>query len=358
MQSQRKELSFKDERIYVGFDVHAKSWKVTILTEHLLHKTFVMPASPEKLYEYLIKHFPEAHYYSAYEAGFCGLWIHYRLVALGINNIVVNPADIPTTQKEVAQKEDLRDSRKIAKSLRNGSLTGIYIPQENTLSERAIVRTRCQIVKDLNRCRCRLKSYLYFHGIEYPEQFCKIQHHWSRAFISWIESLEIANGSGKTVLNLLLQEVKELRRLLLETNMHIRILARSEKYKELANILLSIPGIGMTTAMNILTELEDINRFKSFDCFCSFVGLIPSTCSSGEKETVRGITFRGHRLRRMIVESAWIAARQDPALSHSFSGYCRRMEVNKAIIRVARKLLSRIYSTLKNKQLYQTGKVA
>jgi len=358
MQLQRKELSFKNEKIYVGFDVHAKSWKVTILTEHLLHKTFVMPPSPEKLHEYLTKHFPEAHYYSAYEAGFCGLWIHHRLTALGINNIVVNPADIPTTQKEIAQKEDLRDSRKIAKSLRNGSLTGIYIPQESTLSERSIVRMRSQIVKDLNRCRCRLKSYLYFFGIEYPEQFAKVQSHWSRAFIAWIETLQISDESGKIVLNLLLSEVKKLRKLLLEVNTHIRNLSRSEKYCQPGNILLSIPGVGITTAMNILTELEDINRFKNFDSFCSFVGLIPSTCSSGEKETVRGITFRGHRLRRIIVESAWIAARRDPALSHSFSLYSRRMESNKAIIRIARKLLSRIYSTLKNKQLYQTGRVA
>jgi transposase len=358
MQLQRKGLSFKNEKIYVGFDVHAKSWKVTVLTEHLFHKTFVMPPSPEKLHEYLVNHFPDADYYSAYEAGFCGLWIHYQLTALGIKSIVVNPADIPTTQKEIAQKDDLRDSRKIAYSLRNGSLTGIYIPQTDTLSERSIVRMRSQIVKDLNRCRCRLKSYLYFHGIEYPERFSKVQHHWSIAFIKWIEALQLPNTSGTTVLNLLLSEVKELRKLLLETEKHIRSLTKTEKYNQSFQILTSIPGIGITTAMNLLTELEDINRFKNFDSFSSFVGLIPSTCSSGEKETVRGITFRGHRLRKIIVESAWIASRRDPALSKSFSQYCRRMETNKAIIRVARKLLCRIYSTLKNKQLYKIGKVS
>lgn len=49
-------------------------------------------------------------YFSAYEAGFSGLWPHYKLTELGINNIVVNPADIPTTQKEKVQKEDKRDS--------------------------------------------------------------------------------------------------------------------------------------------------------------------------------------------------------------------------------------------------------
>jgi transposase len=357
MQSQRKELSFKNEKIYVGFDVHAKSWKVTVLTEHLLHKTFVMPPNPEKLHEYLVNHFPDADYYSAYEAGFCGMWIHYQLISLGINNIVVNPADIPTTQKEITQKDDLRDSRKIARSLRNGSLEGIYIPKEQTLSERSIIRMRSQIVKDLNRCRCRLKALLYFYGIAYPAQFENVKSHWSKKFMSWIESLNMPDNSGKIVVNMLLSEVKELRKLLLDANTHMRNLSKTEKYQSSADILTSVPGIGITTAMNILTEIEDINRFKSFDHFCSFVGLVPSTCSSGEKESVRGITFRGHRLRKMIVESAWIAAYRDPAISKSYLEYRKRMESNKAIIRVAKKLLNRIYSLLKNKRLYETGKI-
>lgn len=358
MQLQKKELSFENEKIYAGFDVHAKSWKVTILTEHLLHKTFVMPPSPEKLHEYLTRNFPGAAYYSAYEAGFCGLWIHRRLSALGVNSMVVNPADIPTTQKEIAQKEDLRDSLKIAKCLRNGSLAGIYIPQESTMSERTMVRMRSQIVKDLNRCRCRVKSWLYFYGIDYPSQFSKAKSHWSKACIAWLEAISLPDNTARTTLNLILSEVKELRKLLLEVNLHIRHLSKSKKYEAPFRILTGIPGIGITTAMNILTEVEDINRFKNFDSFCSYVGLIPSTGSSGEKEIVRGITCRGHRLRMFIVESAWIAARLDPALSKSYSQYCRRMEPNKAIIRIARKLLSRIYSMLKNKQLYETGKMA
>lgn len=358
MPTQRKELSFKGENIYVGFDVHLKSWKVTIMTEYHQHKSFVMPPSPEKLYEHLTANFPDGNYYSAYEAGFCGLWIHYRLMALGVNNIVVNPADIPTTQKEITQKDDIRDSRKIAHSLRNGSLVGIYTPRESTLSERSIIRMRTQIIKDLNRCRHRLKSHLYFYGIDYPPQFETVKSHWSNKFMSWIESLVMADASGKIVIDILLSEVRELRKLLLEANTHMRNLSENEKYSRQTAILTSVPGIGIITAMNILTELEDINRFSSFDRFCSFVGLVPSTCSSGEKESVRGITFRGHRLRRMIIESAWVAIGRDPVMSKSYLDYRRRMDANKAIIRVARKMLCRIYSLLKNDQLYEPGRVS
>ena len=108
MQTQSNELNFKGQNIYVGFDVHLKSWKVTILTDELSHKTFVQPPKPEVLFNYLKQNFPGGIYHSAYEAGFCGYWIHNKLISLGINSMVVNPADIPTTNKEVVQKEDMR----------------------------------------------------------------------------------------------------------------------------------------------------------------------------------------------------------------------------------------------------------
>ncbi len=123
-------LDFKDQKIFVGFDAHLKSWKVTVMTENLIHKTSSQPHDPRALYNYLKKNFPGGNYYSAYEAGFCGYWIHNELLSLGINSIVVNPSDIPTTNKERVQKEDKRDSRKIARSLRGGELKAIFVPSE------------------------------------------------------------------------------------------------------------------------------------------------------------------------------------------------------------------------------------
>lgn len=73
MQRQINELNFTGQNIYVGIDVHLKSWNVTILTESLHHKTFNQPSCPSTLVSYLDKHFPGGTYYSAYEAGFSGL---------------------------------------------------------------------------------------------------------------------------------------------------------------------------------------------------------------------------------------------------------------------------------------------
>jgi transposase len=133
MQTQvTKKIDFTGKQFFIGLDVHKKSWSVTILTEGTEHRTFTQPPDPESLYSYLQRMFPGGSYHSAYEAGFCGYVIHRRLNELGINNIVINAADIPTSQKDKLQKRDPVDSRKIARSLEKGSLHGIHIFDRGT----------------------------------------------------------------------------------------------------------------------------------------------------------------------------------------------------------------------------------
>lgn len=353
MQAQSNKLDFSEQNLYVGFDTHLKSWTITIMSDSMIYKTFSQPPKPEVLAEYLKKNFPGGTYYSAYEAGFCGYWIHNKLISLGINSIVVNPADIPTTDKEKVQKEDKRDSRKIARSLRNGDLMPIYVPSLRVLEDRALLRTRSQVVKDLTRYKNRIKSFLYFHGIDFPDSFSKKQTHWSNRFINWLESIEMKELSGKNALAILIMECKHFRSSILQLNRQIRTLSKTEAYSKKEKLLRSVPGIGMLTAMIILTELETINRFGNIDKLCGFIGLVPSTHSSGENDKTGEITKRGHSvLRSALIESSWIAVRTDPALFKSYNEYCRRMQPNKSIVRIAKKLLSRIKFVLKNEQPY------
>jgi transposase len=353
MQTQINKLDFNGQNIYVGFDVHLKSWKVTIMTDNLIIKTFSQTPSPDALHQYLNNNFPGATYHSAYEAGFCGYWIHNKLVSLGINSIVVNPADIPTTDKEKVQKEDSRDSRKIARSLRSGELIAIYVPSLKTLEDRTLLRTRALLVKDLTRYKNRIKSFLYFHGIEFPEQFNKPDTHWSKRFLLWLESISMLEKSGKIALNALITGSKNIRASILQINREIRLLSQTPAYKDPEKLLRSVPGIGLLTAMTLLTELETMSRFSNIGRLCGFIGLVPSTHSSGDKDKVGDITPRGHHvLRNALIESAWVAVRIDPALMKSYHEYCKRMEPNKAIIRIAKKLLSRIRFVLKNNQAY------
>ena len=350
--TQSNKLDFKGQNIYVGFDVHLKSWTVTIMTEKLTLKTFSQSPKPEILYNHLITNFPGGTYHTAYEAGFCGYMIHNKLKSYGINSIVVNPADIPTTDKEKVQKEDKRDSKKIARSLRNGDLTPIYVPSVKTLNDRGLLRTRSALVKDMTRNKNRTKSFLHFNGIEIPIKYSK-QTVWSKSFINWLNAIEMSEKSGKDSVNAIIGASENLRASVLKVTNQIKELSMTTHYQEQIKLLRTLPGIGLLTAMVILTELESINRFESFDRLCGFIGLIPSTHSSGDKDVVGNITPRGDSiLRSAIVESAWFAVRIDPALTMSYHEFCKRMEPNKAIVKTARKLLNRIRYVLKNKKPY------
>ena len=108
-------LKFQGQHLYIGIDVHQKRWIVTIIFLGMQLKTISMDPYPRELIKYLMKNNPGAIYHTVYEAGFCGYWIDRALRKAGVNNIVVNPADVPTTHKEKRRKTDKIDSRKLAK---------------------------------------------------------------------------------------------------------------------------------------------------------------------------------------------------------------------------------------------------
>jgi transposase len=353
MPTQNNKLDFSNQNVYVGFDVHKKNWRVTIMVNEFLHRTFVQDPRPALLRDYLYKNFPGANYHSAYEAGFCGFWIHDALKSYGINSIIVNPADIPTTGKELVQKEDSRDSRKIARSLSAGLLKGIYVPSQETLGERALVRLRSTFSSDLSRTKNRIKAFLHFNGIEIPAELQSGAVNWTKSFLNWLESLDLNSGK-KQSLQFLLEQHHSLNTKKRDIMEKIKCLATTPKYKLNHNLLTSIPGIGLITAMQILTEIEDINRFERVDQFSSFIGFVPSTKSSGEKDRTGNITNRGHSsLRAALIESAWAAIGKDPVLSQKFHELKKRMDPNQAAVRIAKKLTARIYRVLKVKQEYE-----
>jgi len=358
MQVQSNKLNFEGQNIYIGIDVHKKDWTVCIFSEHLEHKKFSQPPTAEALKTYLDRNFPGAKYFSVYEAGFCGFHAHRKLQSAGIENIVVNAADVPTTHKEKNNKTDKRDSRKLGRSLRGGDLEGIHIPTRKTQEDRSLVRMRYTVGKDLTRIKLRVKSQMDFYGIDHPEQFSSSGTHWSKRYMEWLKTIEMEEESGRSVFQTLISEVEQMRKVQLEVTRKIRTLSTTKSYEKDYQLLFGVPGIGLITAMTFLVEIEDINRFPSTDDFASFVGLVPSCNSTGEKENNGDITPRAKKiLRDLIVESAWAASRKDPALHMAFCKFCKRMEPNKALIRIARKLLNRIYHVLKTKTEYVCGTV-
>lgn len=353
MQSKVKKISFKGHNIFIGMDVHLKSWVISIMVGEVTYKTFSQNPEADELLRYLQNNFPDGDYHSVYEAGFCGFSVHRALKANGINNIIVNPADIPTTDKEKRQKEDKRDSRKLSRSLKNGELTGIYILTKEAEELRSLVRYRRTITKELIRHKNRIKSILKLQGIGIPPELNIASKYWSSVFIKWLKAIELSTPQGAIVLKGTIDTAEFLRLKLLKINRHFRSLSTDSPYSREIRLLRTIPGIGLIIALTLLSELETISRFKNQDRLCSYVGLIPSTFSSGEKENVGNITRRSNKpLRTSIVEAAWVAIRNDPALALKYNELRVRMQPNEAIIRIAKKLLNRIRYVLKNEQEY------
>lgn len=351
--------SFNGQSFYVGIDYHKKSWNVTILGEQYEHKTMSQNADPDLLAAYLKRNFPGGNYHAVYEAGFSGFDSCRRLNHLGVNCMVIHPADVPTSQKEKLQKTDKADSRKLARSLRSNEFEAIHIPDPELEADRALVRQRYRLVKDVGRTKNRVKSLLFQFGIAIPERFTTSQtRHWSKVYINWLKGLAIDRQSLRQVLDNYIAMGESQRKDLLLLNKQVRNLSLTEMYKNNYGLLLSVPGIGLMTAMTFLVQIGDVGRFERLDDLCNYIGLVPRMYGSGEKMQVGKMIKRGRKeLKIMLIEASWEAIRKDPALMLKFNELNKKMHKNKAIVRIARKILSRIRFVLQNRQPYELSVV-
>lgn len=335
--------SFSGSHFYIGTDTHLKNWRVTIRLNGIELKTFSMDPSPVELVNYLRRKYPGGTYHIVYEAGFCGFWVAREFKELGVDCIVVNPADVPTSNKEKVNKNDPIDSRKLSRELENKSLNGIYIPEIVSEELRSLMRLRYRIVQNQTRAKNRIKSLLYTRGIKIPEKF-KGNSRWSASFIIWLEQeVKFNTTAGNYCLLDMISQLKQLR----EHNKNILKQLREEaKKKEIAIVmkaLQSVPGIAFIIAMSLYTEIIDIKRFSYEDQLNAFVGLVPSTRSSDENIYGNQISFRQNKfLRPLMIEAAWQAVKEDPAMTAKYKELTKRMKPQDAIIRIAKKLLRRV----------------
>ena len=356
--TQIKKLDFSGTTIFCGVDVHKKNWHVNIQDSEFELEDFSQDPDAVLLYKHLNRKYPGATFKVGYEAGFSGFGAQRLLNSNGIGCLVINAADVATNDKEKRQKNDKIDARKLCDHLQTKKAKGIYIPELHWEHGRSLVRARARIVNNQTRCKNRIWQLLYFSGLKLPEG-CDAEQYWSKRFIAELQAIECGSDALKTALQLYIKDYQQTKALLLEATGAIRKLCAKPGYKKYIVLLRSIPGIGEINAAVILFELQDIGRFKHLDPLNSYAGLIPSTHDSGEKKRSKGITDRtNHFLRVALIESSWSVVRKDPALLMKYKEYCKRMDKNKAIIRIGKHLLSRIYYVLKNETEYVTGVVA
>jgi transposase len=212
-------------------------------------------------------------------------------------------------------------------------------------------------MKDVTRTKNRVKSLLFQFSIDIPECFSSAQtRHWSKVYINWLKELPVPHNNLRQTLDNYIRFGEYQRKELLMLNRQVRNLSQSDAYIDNFNLLVSIPGIGLLTAMTFLVQIGDIARFKSLDDLCNYVGLVPTMHGSGDKMQTGKMIKRGRKeLKIMLIEASWEAVRLDPALMATFNELSKRMNKNKAIIRIARKLLNRMRSILIKKEQYELG---
>ncbi len=199
-------LNFSGQVLYIGMDVHKRSWVIKIMCEGIIIKRLSMNPGVKELAGYLHRNYQGAKYKSVYEAGYCGYWIDRQLRRAGIENIVVSPADVPTRDKERRRRTDPVDASKLARELSKNSLEAIYIPTENQEALRSLSRLRTQLTKDQTRIKNRIKALLSFLGTPFPENY--ETKHWSKRFIAYLEEITIPEESAKITLSKLLDNLK------------------------------------------------------------------------------------------------------------------------------------------------------
>ena len=339
-------------KLYIGIDVHKKSWTYHYQTDLFDGKTITQPSNPKVLIEWVAKHYPEHDVTCAYEAGFSGYSAARLFQTQNWNVLVLNAADIPRSHKQSVVKTDKIDCRNICKQLKNNALTSIVIPEEERESFRSLFRERTNFVEGLRHVKLQIKSYLMYCGTVIPEEFDNAS--WSKNFIEWIRIQKQPHETSALKITYLLKRFQFMHVEALAISNQLRAFARGY-YKKDYNLLRSVPGIGGITAVAILAELGDLRKYKRLDDLASSVGLVPGIYSSGDTTIVKGITPRAKKLlRSYLIEASWQAVRFDPILQNYYRSHYGKLP-NKIIVKVTHKLISRVHAVIKTETPYQIG---
>jgi transposase len=287
--------------VTVGLDVHAHSIRLAAVRADELLEERTLPYH-EAAVERALRRWPAVR--CCYEAGPTGFGLYRHLVARGIECAVVAPGLVPQRPGDRV-KTDPRDARKLARLLAGGLLEPIHVPSPDLEAARDLVRAREDARLDRMRDRHRLSKFCLRHGRRLPGlSWSVVRRKWlgeqrfefaaqQHTFDTYVHALDLVD-----------RRIEALERAMRET-------AEQAAWSELVARLRCLRGIDTLTALALVTEIGDFNRFRSAEELMAFVGLVPSEHSSGERRRQGSITKVGNsHVRRLLVESAWHARRR------------------------------------------------
>lgn len=341
------------EEVFIGIDLHKHRWHVTIMTADVELFSGSIPGKWEALCR-LLDHLKGSIVHAVYEAGYFGFSLYDQLTNYGVDCLVTPPSLIPQTYGNRV-KTDRRDSRKLSQLLSKGLLKRVWVPSEEERFHRQVIRRRRQLIRDRVRVQNRIKSELYFYGIDLPAP----RGPWTQVYFENLSRIRFNNRWMQASFKRLLEQYEFLNNQIREQTQLLRELSTTEAYSGRVKILESIPGIGMISAMEILLELQDVTRFRKAEHLAAYVGLTPSQYSSADKIRMGRITGIGkNSVRSTLVESCWWLISKDKEMRKRYEKLKARAGGKRAIVAIARQLLLRIRRMLIEEQFYKYEPVA
>jgi transposase len=291
---------------FVGLDVHKNTIAVAVAVPGREEPVYrgELANTPHKIEQWLGRlcaEFEGQLLLFCYEAGPCGYGLYRQLVAAGHACQVVAPSLIPKKAGERV-KTDRRDALKLARALRSGDLTPVWVPDAEQEAMRDLTRARDDMKGQERKARQQLNAFVLRRGHHWPSGKTR----WTRAHVNWLESIRFEQPWLQIVLQEYIDAVKAAtQRVEALTDQLMRALP-GWSLAPVVDALVALRGIDTLAATVLLAELGDISRFDSPKQLMAYLGLVPSEHSSGGRRRQGAITRTGNRhARRMLVESAW-----------------------------------------------------
>jgi transposase len=339
----------KQSTAFVGLDVHKDSISVALVSAEgdavEVGQFENTPTVVQKLVLRLTRMHSSLSF--AYEAGPCGYGLYRQLKKMGHECLVAAPSLIPKRPGDRI-KTDRRDAMSLARLLRMGELTAVWVPAPHHEAVRDLVRCRDDFKQAERRCRQRMCGFLLRHGRHYDK------NRWTQAHRLWLKSQQFDHQELQKVFDHYLHGIMESEERIVQLEREMAGALNDWSLAALVRGLMAMRGIKLVTSMTLASELGDLTRFSRPEDLMSFVGLVASERSSGQTRRQGGITKSGNRqVRRVMIESAW-SYRHKPCISASLRA--RSQDASEAVRAIAWKAQKRLYK--RYHRLTSLGKAA
>jgi transposase len=258
-------------------------------------------ASPESMMR-LIRKLAAKHgkLHVCYEAGPTGYGLYRQILALGHECIVVAPSLIPRRSGDRV-KTNRRDAQSLARLLRAGELTAVWVPDETHEAVRDLVRTRAMAVEDYRRKRQHVSAFLLRHGRSYDGKTS-----WRGRHRRWLGGQNFSHPAQRLAYQEMLNAVQATVERMDRLEAALVELVPAWTMAPVVAAFQAMRGVQFMTAVTMVAEAGDLRRFDHPRQLMAFLGLVPSERSTGETRHQGGITKTGNSsARKVLVEAAW-----------------------------------------------------